>query len=418
MTSEVLIMNKKGIAIAADSATTLNALGQSKIFNDNKIFSLSKYQPVGIMIYDNTCISGVPAEVLIKDYRKQLGKKSFKTLKEYGDDFIKYLENIISEPGCQISETLQNVTTLQLVLEVCTHSIDLIYAQMDKADKKISPDEFYNLLSVAGEDVRTTYNICDRDRDDCVRSLEKLMTENIKEELKLLLKERNIPFRIKEFMQYVALLILADEVILTFKTGIVIMGYGEDEYLPAYVYYETNGHVFGKLKYRLREHYQLDPESPHIIMPFAQSDVVSGYMEGMYPDMLKISVELLKKALTSALRNTSEYRHGSNEKLNSIVEDQASQYLEMMKYLGSAKYVSPTLLVLSQSPVLELAQMAESLVKLTSMKRRISLDVETVGGPVDVATITKGDGLVWLQRKHYFNLELNPTYVEKYYRGE
>ena len=34
-------------------------------------------------------------------------------------------------------------------------------------------------------------------------------------------------------------------------------------------------------------------------------------------------------------------------------------------------------------------------------------------GPVDVAVITKGDGFVWLKRKHYFPAELNPHYFER-----
>ena len=36
--------------------------------------------------------------------------------------------------------------------------------------------------------------------------------------------------------------------------------------------------------------------------------------------------------------------------------------------------------------------------------------IESVGGPVDVAIISKGDGLVWINRKHYFEMEKNPHY--------
>lgn len=35
------------------------------------------------------------------------------------------------------------------------------------------------------------------------------------------------------------------------------------------------------------------------------------------------------------------------------------------------------------------------------------IEDETVGGPVDVAVITKGDGFIWVERKHYFKPELN-----------
>ena len=61
-------------------------------------------------------------------------------------------------------------------------------------------------------------------------------------------------------------------------------------------------------------------------------------------------------------------------------------------------------------PKEELAEMAETLVNLTSFKRRVTPEAETVGGPIDVAVISKGDGLVWIKRKHYFVPELNPRY--------
>jgi hypothetical protein len=55
--------------------------------------------------------------------------------------------------------------------------------------------------------------------------------------------------------------------------------------------------------------------------------------------------------------------------------------------------------------------MAESLVNLTSLKRRVSLQEETVGGPVDVAVISRSDGFIWIKRKEYFRTELNPAYL-------
>ena len=45
----------------------------------------------------------------------------------------------------------------------------------------------------------------------------------------------------------------------------------------------------------------------------------------------------------------------------------------------------------------------------------MSLDRETVGGPVDVAVISKGDGFIWIDRKHYFRRELNEHFIRNYY---
>jgi len=52
------------------------------------------------------------------------------------------------------------------------------------------------------------------------------------------------------------------------------------------------------------------------------------------------------------------------------------------------------------------------------LKRRWSLEWETVGGPIDVAVISKGDGFIWIKRKHYLRPELNPQFFEKYFKDE
>ena len=82
MTAEVAILNKTAVALAADSAITFSG---NKIFNTgNKLFTLSKYQPIGIMIYGNAEFMGVPWETIIKFFREHLFHKSFpNSLKVY-----------------------------------------------------------------------------------------------------------------------------------------------------------------------------------------------------------------------------------------------------------------------------------------------------------------------------------------------
>ena len=63
----------------------------------------------------------------------------------------------------------------------------------------------------------------------------------------------------------------------------------------------------------------------------------------------------------------------------------------------------------------ELAELAESLVSLSSLKHRMSMDKETVGGPIDVAVISKGDGFIWIKRKHYFDRDRNPHFFDNYF---
>lgn len=98
MTTEVAVLNRSAVALAADSAVSVESLSHgrmtTKVFNTaNKLFTLSKVAPTGVMICNTMTIGGVPWESVIKEYRKHIGHKRFKRLEDYCNDFFAYLTN-------------------------------------------------------------------------------------------------------------------------------------------------------------------------------------------------------------------------------------------------------------------------------------------------------------------------------------
>jgi len=95
MTAEIVIMNKSAVALAADSAATVPVTNtRRKIFNTaNKVFSLSKYAPVGIMISGGASVMGVPWEIIIKTFREKLKIEKFDTIDHYCDNFFAELND-------------------------------------------------------------------------------------------------------------------------------------------------------------------------------------------------------------------------------------------------------------------------------------------------------------------------------------
>lgn len=94
MTAEIAIMNKQAVALAADSAVTYSEIEGQKIFpSANKIFSLSKYSPVGIMVFGNASFMGIPWETIIKIYREILNDRIFDSLNQYANHFIDFLKS-------------------------------------------------------------------------------------------------------------------------------------------------------------------------------------------------------------------------------------------------------------------------------------------------------------------------------------
>ena len=83
MTAEIAILNSQAVAHAADSAVTVSdgTRRAPKIYNTvNKLFTLSKHEPVGVMIYGSAELGGLPVETAVKVFRDQLGHDAFGSL--------------------------------------------------------------------------------------------------------------------------------------------------------------------------------------------------------------------------------------------------------------------------------------------------------------------------------------------------
>jgi len=59
-------------------------------------------------------------------------------------------------------------------------------------------------------------------------------------------------------------------------------------------------------------------------------------------------------------------------------------------------------------PIQDAIDLAEFLVHVTIQFVRFSPGSPMVGGPIEVASITKHEGFRWVSRKHYFSPHLNP----------
>lgn len=64
-------------------------------------------------------------------------------------------------------------------------------------------------------------------------------------------------------------------------------------------------------------------------------------------------------------------------------------------------------LIFPPMPIQDAIDLAEFMVDLTIKFSRFTPGASTVGGPIEVAAITKHEGFKWIRRKHYFTRDLN-----------
>jgi len=62
----------------------------------------------------------------------------------------------------------------------------------------------------------------------------------------------------------------------------------------------------------------------------------------------------------------------------------------------------------SAMPIQDAIDLAQMLAELAIDFHKFAFGPPTVGGPVEVAAITKHEGFKWVERKHYFTAQLNP----------
>ena len=62
-------------------------------------------------------------------------------------------------------------------------------------------------------------------------------------------------------------------------------------------------------------------------------------------------------------------------------------------------------------PIQDAIELAEFLVETTVYFSKFAPGAPTVGGPIEIAAITKHEGFKWVKRKHYFDIKLNPKEV-------
>ncbi|MBE9050903.1 hypothetical protein IQ243_10840 [Nostocales cyanobacterium LEGE 11386] len=428
MTTEVAILNKEAIALAADSAVTVSTSNGTKIYNSaNKLFALSKFHPVGIMVYGNAELSGVPWETLIKIYRKKLKDSSFPTLKEYCNDFINFLTNHINF----FSEKEQFLSLISIVSDIFQQLREEIRFSVAKAFEENTELSDLEINHISEEIIDRFYEHLDKLElfsslsKSFVNSITRKYKKNFEDLITKILEDLSISNNSKTKLNKIALYALIKNHFSSHASGIVIAGFGEEEIFPTLHTYDMECVFENKLKYFENKNKSHNSNSYPAIIPFAQEDMISTFITGIDPRLESLSLRALEqilqsyfeKIIDSAKQSTPE---NQPEFINSITRqlDDTKRFLlakhkeKMIEYKETI-HIAPILSTVNILPKDELGAMAEALVNLTSRKRRVTTDAETVGGPTDVAIISKGDGFIWIKRKHYFDPELNYDFFRR-----
>ncbi|KLN61537.1 hypothetical protein WH96_03940 [Kiloniella spongiae] len=430
MTSEVIVMNKSAIAIAADSASTVSngdpSLTGARYFKGtNKIFELSNIDPVGIMIYNAAEINDIPWELLIKAYRKNLSTKNFNTLAEYCEDFFNYINNFDELfQDHEMKEYLFNeiINVAVFLATNITKNPEYIDASTEDRPsvilKIISKD-----LEIIKEHPLPNY-FTDQDVEQAMVEFKDRLTQGLQESLEDAAKQGDTSLSalldsINELDNFSILSISTFFKHYSYfkeqsSTGLVFMGFGQSESFPSYYEKHCLGYVFNRFIIVDKEYFNITRNKGATIAAFAQDSMVNTFVLGISAETSQAYTNFFKQEITEFAQSlVAEMERELPENILDLLEHSHQKYIKHTRSLAFEMNFSPLRDVIKFLPIKEMAHLAETMISLQSLKEKFTSPTETVSGPVDVAIITKNEGLVWLNRKHFFDLELNSRYTHR-----
>jgi hypothetical protein len=406
MTVEVGILNKQSVALAADSAVTTGINGKQKVYNSaNKLFMLSATAPIGIMIYGSATHMGIPWETIIKLYRKQLSNITYSSTKEYAVNFIGFISNEITIHDIAMEKFL-NTHAYNLIDEIIRTTYN---------EKEATTDaDILNKIDDLSKIIDTEYTIPPTLREVTLNNYKESVLTTFKNycnannitQLETITLERMFTL----FIKY------STCTYMTNTSGIVIAGFGEDEYFPSLFSYLVKGSIEQTLIYSSMEEVIISDENEATIVPFAQTGMIKTFLQGVNPELFTHSKKELDSTIRSLLVGIKDIVVKANSQIDEIEleknltelgEEVIYEYVKKLDEYRHKNHIMPIIDTVQMLGKEDLAAMAENLVSITSMEKKMSMDIESVGGPIDVAVISKGDGFIWYKRKHYFDITYN-----------
>lgn len=429
MTAEIAILNREGVALAADSAVTLggDTGGRPKIFTSaNKIHALSLHEPVGIMVYGAADLMRVPWETIIKTYRAELGRTAFPHLRQQTEHFLAWLAADRRLFPNEIQEGFVGGSVISYLGGVLAEIKGEVESQIHDAGEVTRANVQNTVREVIGRHHSqwSAAPVLPSAPPNHAAALRRRYGKVIDATIQEVFENLPLADRQRSQLRELAIMLLTrrpEDLTFSATSGVVIAGFGRDDVFPCLEHIETDGIAGDVLKHFQVGRSEITHEDVAVVAPFAQQEMVHEFMRGLSPvyqlAFNEVLEDLLQKYPERVLDGVAGVPATVKRDVAKKVEDVAPKMMaaarEHFENLTRAQFVDPVIDVVASLPKDELAAMAEALVNLTSFKRRISMADETVGGPIDVAVISKGDGFIWIRRKQYFDPALNARYFDR-----
>lgn len=338
MTAEIAILNKSGIVLASDSASTI---GDNKVYNSaRKLFTLSSNHSVGIMVYGNGEFMETPWDIIIGEYRKYIGNTKRSKIEDYANSFVEYLRTNKFLKNDEIQDKYIKVFISKVVNTVFSNTEETINFLISQG-QKIDSEVLIALLREAIKNIKNQFGqeyIIELDAAKFKEKYYPLFLSVLYNISTIDEVSEAISFDLFELIYFT---LIRDNLFLS-ATGIVIAGYGEDEILPSLISFRIYSFIMNEFKYSSYVNARIGQghsELKSTIIPFAQDDVVNTVVQGIDPQL-------------------SQFLADQSVKFDGIEKEKYTEIIDHLSEIQRKMYIDPMLDMIALLPVEETSVIA------------------------------------------------------------
>ncbi|HBS34740.1 MAG TPA: hypothetical protein DEA50_06645 [Parvularcula sp.] len=205
----------------------------------------------------------------------------------------------------------------------------------------------------------------------------------------------------RERLREIAVFAVTRDAFFEHYTGVVFAGFGARDKFPAMRSYLSSSVILGILKRKQDRAADMTADGGPVVQPFAQDRMIRTFLTGMdqylrmfmYGETLKLSMNLVSDVITRAPINDQQRQALFRDYSENNMGHALREFFKSIDAYQHAVHTRPIYRAIGSLPKRELGETAASLIKLNSFQQKVMHSVETVGGPIDVAVITRNGGL-------------------------
>ncbi len=411
MTSEVMIMNRQAVVLAADSAVTYGGGPEPVVtLEAEKILSLGPN--IALMVYSRGDVLGRSWSHIAHAFNRAHGEVDYETVDDAARAFFDFLDqNRQLFPEHEEREEFEGLMRAAF-LTVLNHAKSLRgYPgggyESDEAAFAAALELYLGHLVVdeqgtARQRLEIFANLDDeRFGHQYGEMLDGLISEA--------LGDFGMAAGTREKLHRFAYLIATQPAFLEPYAGLVFAGFGSADVFPVYSHYYASILVDGVLKRAHDEATAVGVEDgPNAFLrTFAQAEMTHAFLRGVHPYMFDVMVSLNLIANEAAAETALKQAGTPEAQIDSILAAMreealprlAAEFAHAVQTVSQDEFINPFIKVVSASGKKQLAETAKALVELNILKSDLHMSQTGVGGDVDVAMVSRTSGFEWYAKK-------------------